>query len=88
MVEEGGKAVGKFAGQKLNDVLNSKPVQSITQAVPMAEPLLKKIPKVIDQKVIDAEVEKLRKRLAQMGDDGESGAGLKKKGKKKIMDYL
>lgn len=88
LVEEGGKAVGKYAGAKLNEVLNSKPVQTVVNAVPMAEPLLKKIPKVVDQKLIDAEVEKLRKRLAQMSDESETGSGLKKKGKKKIMDYI
>jgi hypothetical protein len=88
-LEEGGKALGSFATTKLNDVINSKPVQKIAEIIPQAQPILRKIPKVIDQKLIDSEVQKLRERLSSMADDIDSGSGLKRgKGKKKIMDYI
>jgi hypothetical protein len=88
---EAGKALGQFGVSKLNEVLKKaeKPMAELVQAVPQANEIVKRIPKKIDQSMVDNELRKFREKLNSLSlEDETSGAGLKKRKGRKIMDYM
>jgi hypothetical protein len=88
---EAGKALANFGVNKLNAVLkkSEKPMADLVQAVPQANEIVKRIPKQIDQGMVDAEMKRFRDRLNSLNIDESTGSGLKRKGRgKKIMDYM
>lgn len=88
---EAGKALGQFGVSKLNEVLkkSEKPMADLVQAVPQANEIVKRMPKQIDQSLVDAEMKRFRDKLNSLSFDESSGSGMKKKGRgRKIMDYM
>ena len=86
---EAGKALGQFGVSKLNEVLkkSEKPIAEVAQALPQATEIIRRVPKKIDQGLVDAEMKRFRDRLNSLSLDESSGAGMKRKGRK-IMDYM
>lgn len=88
---EAGKALGKFGLSKLNSVLNktSNPVvQEVAQALPQVNEIMRRVPKKIDQGMIDSEMRKFRDKLNSLSIDESTGSGMKRGRGRKIMDYM
>jgi len=88
-IPEAGKALGQFGVSKLNEVLkkSEKPMANLVEAVPQANEIVKRVPKRIDQGLVDAEMKRFRDKLNSLSFDEPTGSGMKRKGRK-IMDYM
>ena len=86
---EAGKALGQFGVSKLNEALkkSEKPMADLVEAVPQANEIVKRMPKRIDQGLVDAEMKRFRDKLNSLSFDEPTGSGMKRKGRK-IMDYM
>jgi len=86
---EAGKALGQFGVSKLNEVLKKteKPIAEVAQALPQSTEIIRRVPKKIDQGLVDAEMKRFRDKLNSLSFDEPTGSGMKRKGRK-IMDYM
>lgn len=87
---EAGKALGKFGLSKLNSVLNktNPVVQEVAQVLPQVTDIMRRVPKKIDQGMIDSEMRKFRDKLNSLSIDESTGSGMKRGRGRKIMDYM
>lgn len=87
---EAGKALGQFGVSKLNEVLkkSEKPLAEVAQALPATSEIMRRVPKKVDQSMIDAEMQKFRNKLNSLSLDESTGSGMKKRKGRKIMDYM
>lgn len=82
-VSEAGPALGKFVGKRATQLLNKAESQVPAQYQEQVRPVIEQVRQVVAPEVVDAEVQKLAKKLRSM-----KGMGVNNQPVRRIVDFL